>query len=102
MYAATKAAIRSFARTWTTDLAARRIRVNAISPGTIVTPILENSAGLTREQAEAYWASEGPKAPAGRAGRADEIATAALFFASDESSFVTGVDLPVDGGYTQV
>lgn len=102
VYAATKAAIRSFARTWTTDLAARKIRVNSISPGYIVTPILMNAAGFTKEQSDAFWASEGPKAPVGRAGRADEIATAALFLASDESSYVTGIDLPVDGGVAQV
>jgi NAD(P)-dependent dehydrogenase (short-subunit alcohol dehydrogenase family) len=102
VYAATKAAIRSFARTWTTDLASRKIRVNSISPGVIVTPILMNAAGFTKEQCDAFWSSEGPKAPIGRAGESDEIAAAALFLGSDESSFVTGIDLPVDGGFAQV
>jgi NAD(P)-dependent dehydrogenase (short-subunit alcohol dehydrogenase family) len=102
VYAATKAALRSFARTWTTDLAARKIRVNSISPGYIATPILMSVAGLTQQQSDAFFASEGAKTPAGRPGRAEEIATAVLFLASDESSYVTGIDLPVDGGVAQV
>lgn len=102
VYSATKAAIRSFARTWTTDLAPRNIRVNTLSPGHIITPILINSAGMTQEQSDAYWAEEGLKTPIGRAGQPEEIAAAVLFLASDESSYVTGIDLPVDGGVAQV
>ncbi|MET0794949.1 MAG: SDR family oxidoreductase [Polyangiaceae bacterium] len=102
VYSATKAAIRSFARTWTTDLASRRIRVNTLSPGNVVTPILMNAAGMTQEQSDAFWKTEGPKSPLGRAGKPEEIATAALFLASDDSSFVTGIDLVVDGGLAQV
>jgi NAD(P)-dependent dehydrogenase (short-subunit alcohol dehydrogenase family) len=73
-----------------------------ISPGNIITPILVNAAGMTQEQSDAFWATEGPKAPAGRAGKPEEFAAAALFLASDESSFVTGIDFPVDGGVAQV
>jgi NAD(P)-dependent dehydrogenase (short-subunit alcohol dehydrogenase family) len=102
VYAATKAALRSFARTWTTDLAPRKIRVNSISPGYIATPILMSAAGFTKEESDAFFASEGAKTPAGRPGRAEEIATAVLFLASDESSYVTGIDLPIDGGVAQV
>lgn len=102
VYAATKAALRSFARTWTTDLSPRKIRVNSLSPGYVVTPILMSVAGLTQEQSDAFYAHEGQKTPAGRPGRAEEVASAALFLASDESSYVTGIDLPVDGGVTQV
>lgn len=101
VYSATKAAIRSFARTWTTDLAPRKIRVNTLSPGHIVTPILEAN-GFTKEQADAYWASEGARSPAGRPGQPEEIATAALFLASADSSYVTGTELFVDGGVAQV
>lgn len=101
VYSATKAAIRSFARTWTTDLAPRKIRVNTLSPGHIVTPVLL-SAGLTQEQSDAYWKTHGEQTPLGRAGRPEEIATAVLFLASDDSSYVTGIDLPVDGGVAQV
>jgi NAD(P)-dependent dehydrogenase (short-subunit alcohol dehydrogenase family) len=101
VYSATKAAIRSFARTWTTDLAARNIRVNTLSPGHIVTPILL-SAGMTQAQADDYWESSAKTVPLGRAGRPEEIATVALFLASDDSSYVTGIELPVDGGVAQV
>jgi len=101
VYSATKAALRSFARTWTTDLAPRKIRVNTLSPGHIVTPVLM-SVGFTQAQSDEYWESHGTRAPVGRAGQPDEIATAALFLASDDSSYVTGIDLPVDGGVAQV
>lgn len=100
-YAASKAAVRAFARGWTTDLAPRGIRVNVISPGPIETPALEK-VGLSPEQvarAAAHFASQ---VPMGRRGRPEEIAAAVVFFASDESSFVTGVDLAVDGGMAQV
>ena len=100
-YAATKAAVRSFARSWTVDLKPRRIRVNAISPGPIDTPILGNLAANEEElgQLKTNLASG---VPMGRMGQPDEIAKAALFLASDDSSFVTGIELFVDGGLGQI
>jgi NAD(P)-dependent dehydrogenase (short-subunit alcohol dehydrogenase family) len=100
-YAASKAAVRAFARGWTTDLAPRGIRVNVISPGPIDTPALEK-AGLSPEQVAQAAAHFAAQVPMGRRGRPEEIAAAVVFFASDESSFVTGVDLAVDGGMAQV
>jgi len=102
VYSATKAAIRSFARTWTTDLSARRIRVNTLAPGTIITPIMTEQAGFTDEQVEAFYAKTAADTPLGRNGEASEIASVATFLASAESSFITGVELHVDGGYAQV
>lgn len=101
IYSATKAAVRSFARTWTTDLKARQIRVNAISPGTIDTPIFDN-LGTTPEEIAQAKASFAGIIPLGRIGTPDEIAKAALFLASDDSSFITGIELFVDGGTAQV
>jgi NAD(P)-dependent dehydrogenase (short-subunit alcohol dehydrogenase family) len=101
VYSATKAALRSFARTWTSDLKDRRIRVNAVSPGPIETPGLKNllaSSGVGEQHANAL--SSG--VPLGRLGRPDEIAKAVLFLASDDSSYVTGTELFVDGGFAQV
>jgi NAD(P)-dependent dehydrogenase (short-subunit alcohol dehydrogenase family) len=101
VYSATKAAVRSFARTWTTDLKGRRIRVNAISPGPINTPGLNDliaSAGADDEQ----WKTLSSGVPLGRMGTPDEIAKAVVFLASDDSSFVTGAELFVDGGFAQV
>jgi NAD(P)-dependent dehydrogenase (short-subunit alcohol dehydrogenase family) len=95
VYNASKAAVRSFARTWTMDLKARNIRVNVLSPGTIDTPILDPFSQETKD----YFVSLIPMA---RMGRPEEIATVALFLASDDSSFVTGIDLHVDGGAVQV
>ena len=95
VYSATKAALRSFARTWTLELKDRKIRVNVISPGTIDTPII---APLPKE-AIAQIISGVPMA---RMGAAREIADAALYLGSDESSFVTGIELFVDGGVAQV
>src|SRR6478752_1835407 len=100
-YAASKAAVRSFARGWTMDLKDRKIRVNSMSPGPIETPALEN-AGLTPEQAEQAAAQFVTQVPMGRRGKPEEIAAAVVFLASDESSFITGVDLAVDGGMAQV
>lgn len=102
VYSATKAAIRSFARTWTTDLSARRIRVNVIAPGTIITPIMTEQAGFSDEQLEAFYAQFAADTPLGRNGEASEIASVATFLASAESSFIAGVELHVDGGYAQV
>jgi NAD(P)-dependent dehydrogenase (short-subunit alcohol dehydrogenase family) len=101
VYSATKAAIRSFARTWTTDLKARKIRVNAISPGPIETPIFGKS-GLSEEQVKDFKTHLTEQIPLGRIGLADEIAKPALFLASDDSSFITGIELTVDGGMAQV
>lgn len=101
VYSATKAAVRSFARGWTTDLKARKIRVNCLSPGPIDTPIM-SKMGLTEDQAHARRQAFAKLVPLGRIGRSEEIATTALFLASDDSSFVTGIDLAVDGGMAQV
>ena len=95
VYAASKAAIRSFVRTWTTDLKDRRIRANVVSPGPINTP-------LTKQQSADIIARIVSTVPMGRIGEPDEVAKAALFLASDDSSFVTGIELFVDGGRAQV
>lgn len=100
-YAASKAAVRSFARGWTMELKDRKIRVNSMSPGPIETPALEK-AGLTAEQAEQAAAQFASQVPLGRRGKPEEIAAVAVFLASDESSYITGVDLAVDGGMAQV
>lgn len=101
VYSATKAAVRSFARTWTTDLKARRIRVNAISPGPIDTEGLRELLG-SAQAGQDRLRSIGSTVPLGRMGTGDEIAKAAVFLASDDSSFVTGIELFVDGGFAQV
>jgi len=101
VYSATKAAVRSFARTWTVDLKGRGIRVNAISPGPIDTPGI-NNLGQTAEQIEEFKKNIVATVPMGRMGDPDEIAKAALFLASDDSSYVTGVELFVDGGMAQI
>ena len=93
--------MRSFARCWTVDLKGRRIRVNAISPGPIETPGL-NSLGLSEPQVEEFKKNIVATVPMGRMGSADEIAKAALFLASDDSSYVTGIELFVDGGMAQI
>ena len=101
IYAATKAAVRSFARTWTMDLKNRKIRVNVVSPGPIDTPGLRESIGDNdegRQQQEKAMQT----IPLGRMGEPDEVAKAVLFLASDDSSFITGVELFVDGGVAQV
>jgi len=95
VYSASKAAIRSFARTWTAELKDRHIRVNVISPGTIDTGIFVGVPKEVKEQFVTYI-------PMGRIGQPHEIATAALFLASDDSSFVTGIELFVDGGTAQI
>lgn len=97
VYGATKAAVRSFARSWTLDLRRRRIRVNALSPGPIDTPGLREMA----KRAEQFTQIEAT-IPMGRLGRPEEVARAALFLASDDSSFITGIELFVDGGTAQV
>lgn len=101
VYSATKAAVRSFARTWTTDLKSRRIRVNAVSPGPIDTPGLNDLVASTGAGAERLKALA-TGVPLGRLGSPDEIAKAVVFLASDDSSYVTGTELFVDGGFAQV
>jgi NAD(P)-dependent dehydrogenase (short-subunit alcohol dehydrogenase family) len=101
VYAATKAAVRSFARTWTTDLKSRRIRVNAVSPGSIDTPGLSNLLASTDAGQQRLKMIQG-SVPLGRLGRPDEIAKAVVFLASDDSSYITGTELFVDGGFAQV
>src|SRR3989449_5674952 len=101
VYSATKAAVRSFARTWTTDLRERRIRVNAVSPGPIDTPGLHDlvaSAGAGEQHLQMLANS----VPLGRLGTPNEIAKAVVFLASDDSSYITGTELFVDGGMAQV
>jgi NAD(P)-dependent dehydrogenase (short-subunit alcohol dehydrogenase family) len=100
-YAASKAAVRNFARGWTVELKDRKIRVNSMSPGPIDTPALEN-AGLTAEQVKQAAAQFASEVPLGRRGKPEEVAAAVVFLASDESSYITGVDLAVDGGMAQV
>ena len=97
VYSATKAAVRSFARTWTTDLKDRRIRVNAVSPGFADTPPW-HSTEATAQLMEIIPDS----IPHGRFGTPDEIANALVFLASDDSIYVTGTELFVDGGFAQV
>jgi NAD(P)-dependent dehydrogenase (short-subunit alcohol dehydrogenase family) len=101
VYSASKAAVRSFARTWTTDLKDRRIRVNAVSPGPIETPGLKNlvaSSGAGEDRLKTISSS----VPLGRLGVPEEIAKAVVFLASDDSSYITGTELFVDGGMAQV
>jgi NAD(P)-dependent dehydrogenase (short-subunit alcohol dehydrogenase family) len=100
--AASKAAVRNFARGWTMELKDRKIRVNCVSPGAIDTPALATTTGLTAEQAEQGVAQFTSQIPLGRRGKPEEIAAAVVFLASDESSYIAGVDLAVDGGMAQV
>jgi NAD(P)-dependent dehydrogenase (short-subunit alcohol dehydrogenase family) len=101
VYSATKAAIRSFVRSWTIDLKHRKIRVNAISPGPIDTPIT-NSIVQSEEQGKQLKTMLMNSIPMGRMGDPDEVAKAVSFLASDDSSFVTGIELFVDGGMAQI
>ena len=97
VYSATKAAVRSYARTWTAELKDRRIRVNTLTPGPVETPMIESYEGA--DKMREYFSQV---IPLGRMGRPVEIANAALFLASDESSFVAGAELIVDGGMTAI
>lgn len=101
VYAATKAAVRSFARSWAGELRQRNIRVNCLSPGPVLTPII-GKMGIGDEQFAAFERQVAGQIPLGRLGRPEELANAALFLASDDSSFITGVDLCVDGGLSQL
>ena len=100
VYSATKAALRSFARTWTTDLKNRRIRVNAVSPGVIETPGLKNLLASSSAGEQLKMLSN--SIPLGRPGTPDEIAKAVVFLASNDSRYITGTELFVDGGFAQV
>lgn len=101
VYAATKAAVRSFARSWAAELKGRNIRVNCLSPGPVLTPII-GKMGIDEAQFGAFEKQLAGLIPLGRIGRPEELANAALFLASDDSSFITGVDLCVDGGLSQL
>jgi len=95
VYAASKAALRSFARTWLNELKGRKIRVNVLSPGQVDTPDSQRLDQATREMFESLI-------PRGKMGRPEEIAAAALFLASDDSSYVNGMDFAVDGGFSAI
>jgi NAD(P)-dependent dehydrogenase (short-subunit alcohol dehydrogenase family) len=97
-YAASKAALRSLGRTFAAEFAPRNIRVNTISPGPIETPLWEKTPGVSAEQIRAVKQQFAAKVPLKRLGLPEEIASAALFLACEESSFITGIDLAVDGG----
>jgi NAD(P)-dependent dehydrogenase (short-subunit alcohol dehydrogenase family) len=97
VYNATKAAVRSFARSWTTDLKDRRIRVNAVSPG-----YTDTAPWHSIEAAEEHMKTLSSNVPLGRFGTPDEIAKAVVFLASEDSSYITGTELFVDGGFAQV
>jgi NAD(P)-dependent dehydrogenase (short-subunit alcohol dehydrogenase family) len=102
VYSATKAAVRSFARTWTNELKDRQIRVNVVSPGPIDTPAIDGLVGNDAEQSKLIKGSLIAQVPIGRMGDPDEIAKAVVFLASDDSSYVAGIELFVDGGMVQV
>jgi NAD(P)-dependent dehydrogenase (short-subunit alcohol dehydrogenase family) len=101
VYAATKAALRNIVRTTAGELVGRGIRVNAVSPGPVETPIFDRS-GLPKEAIEEFGKSINEAVPMKRFGKPDEIAAAALFLASDDSSYMLGVEIPVDGGMSQI
>jgi NAD(P)-dependent dehydrogenase (short-subunit alcohol dehydrogenase family) len=101
-YSAAKAAVRSFARTWAAEFGDRGLRVNVLSPGPIDTDIIDGQAEYFGEEPAALRASMSTLVPLGRLGRPEEIANGALFLASDESSFMTGAELCIDGGMAQV
>ncbi|PZP24139.1 SDR family NAD(P)-dependent oxidoreductase [Pseudomonas kuykendallii] len=102
VYAASKAAVRAFARNWILDLKDRQVRINTISPGATRTPGLVDLAGPDTAQQQGLLDHLASQIPMGRVGEAEEIASAALFLASDEASFVNGIELFVDGGMAQV
>ncbi|SMG06890.1 SDR family oxidoreductase [Paraburkholderia susongensis] len=102
VYAATKAALRSFVRTWASDLKGRDIRVNLIAPGVVVTPAYKSELGMSERDIEQYLVDVANRTPLGRAASADEMAKAMSFLASDDASYITGTELVVDGGMTQI
>ena len=99
VYSATKAPVRSFARSFTVDLKSHKIRVNVVSPGPTETPMTKSSIGMTEDQ---FKKTIVPAIPMGRMGSPNEVANVVLFLASDDSSFVTGIELFVDGGMAQI
>ena len=101
VYSATKAAIRSFARCWTVDLKDRKIRVNVLSPGPVETPGFKHAAG-GEKQSEQFTQMVTATSPMGRIGQPNEIAKVAVFLASNDSSYITGIELFVDGGIAQI
>ena len=102
VYAASKAAVRSFARNWILDLKDRQVRINTLSPGSTRTPGLVNLAGPDADHQQGFLDLAASTIPMGRVGEPDEIASAALFLASDDASFVNGIELFVDGGQAQI
>lgn len=102
IYAATKAALRSFARSFAADLKGRNIRINVVAPGVVVTPGYKTELKMTDEQIDSYSKEIAQKVPLGRVGEADEIAKAVSFLASDDASYITGAELFVDGGLAQI
>ena len=100
-YSASKAAVRTFARTWTSELRSRGIRVNAVSPGPIDTP-LHNGLGADDPQMRQRVMAMVEQIPVGRIGRPDDVASGVTFLASDQAAVITGVELSVDGGLTQM
>jgi NAD(P)-dependent dehydrogenase (short-subunit alcohol dehydrogenase family) len=101
VYSATKAALRSFSRTLAAELVERGIRINSVAPGPIETPIFER-VGLSKEQVDEFSKSILAKVPLKRFGKAEEVASAVAFLASSDASYITGVELHVDGGMGQV
>ena len=102
VYAASKAAVRALARNWIVDLQDRQVRINTLSPGATRTPGLVGLAGPDAAQQQGLLDAMAAQIPMGRVGEADEIASAALFLASDDASFVNGIELFVDGGQAQI
>jgi NAD(P)-dependent dehydrogenase (short-subunit alcohol dehydrogenase family) len=102
VYSATKAAVRSFARSWTVELKNHKIRVNAISPGLIDTPGIRKGLLQNEEQIKQFIESQVATIPLGRMGNPDDVAKVVSFLASDDSSFITGIELFVDGGAAQI
>lgn len=102
VYAATKAALRSFARTWASDLKGRDIRVNVVAPGVFVTPAYKTELGMNDEQIDQFITHVKEITPLGRPGSPDEVAKSVSFLASDDASYITGIELFVDGGQAQV
>ncbi len=102
VYSATKGALRSYARVLTTELAPRGIRVNSVAPGPIGTPIYSKMEGMSEEQVQEMGASFAQNVPLGRFGEAHEISGAVAWLASDEASYVNGIELEIDGGMSQI
>ena len=102
VYASIETAVRSLARSWTTDLKHRRIRVNTISPGVVPTEGYSHVQKLSDDDIASYVTRVATEIPAGRVGTVEDIADALVFLASDSSKYITGIDLIVDGGMTRV